>query len=60
MLEELKAKKKNLEQQIHQLIREFEDETGAYVSDINILHNVWQTTNGREIKSISVEAEIKF
>ncbi len=60
MLEQLKTKKKELEQQIFELIQKFEDETGTYICDVNIIHNVWQTTNGREIKSISVETEIKF
>lgn len=60
MLEQLKTKKKELEQQIFELIQKFEDETGTYICDVNIIHNVWQTTSGREIKSISVSTEIKL
>lgn len=58
MLKQLVSEKKELETQIFELIRKFENETGTYISDVNILHNVWQTTNGRKIRTVEVKTEI--
>ena len=60
MVEQLKQRKKQLENEILTLVNKFEEETKVYVQDIDLISNCWQTTNGREVRTTEVIVNIKI
>lgn len=57
--DEIKDKKRRLEEDLHTLIRDFEEATGTHVERVSLTH-ARSYDDGPKTKTVAVEAEVQL